>query len=106
MPHQFNVGDRVRIRDGVERYSVTRPGSYGRIEYVVGNGRTCIVRFEHLTGHAPQYLNTTFDIMADTLELYEPTPQDFATQLAQTIQRLHHRQLFYQEHKHELPSWG
>ena len=98
----FQVGDRVRVLEGAH-YRTTTPGFYGTIKRVLA-ADYYIVEFEYLASGLPTNRTKHFDIVGSWLELLEPLP--FEQQLVETIQKLHHRQLFYQEHKHELPSWG
>ena len=97
----FHVGDRVKVREGAH-YRMTTPGSYGTVTRVLSMDYY-IVKFEYLASGVPARTQN-FDISGFWLELFEPL--SFEEQLTRTIQKLHHRQQFYQTHKDELPSWG
>ena len=97
----FQVGDGVKVREGAP-YRITTPGSYGTVTRVLSVDYY-IVKFKYLASGLPHH-RQTFDISGYWLELLEPL--SFEEQLTRTIQRLHHRQQFYQAHKDELPSWG
>ena len=97
----FQVGDRVKVREGAH-YPITTPGSYGTVTQVLSVDYYS-VKFEYLASGVTSHTQN-FAISGYLLELLEPL--SFEEQLTRTIQRLHHRQQFYQAHKDELPSWG
>ena len=63
----LKVGDKVRIKKGVNMYSITTPGSEGVIRRI-SNMRECVVAFYKLTGDTVAE-NGTWEIHLAHLEL-------------------------------------
>jgi uncharacterized protein YodC (DUF2158 family) len=70
----FQVGSRVRIKEGTTRYRFTGPGSIGVITCAEGHGTDLVdVQFKHIIGAHPydgdQGKHPVFPISRETLEL-------------------------------------
>jgi hypothetical protein len=64
---KFKIGDEVIIRDGVCSYSVTQPGSYGKVievDYSYVN-----VDFQYVTGHG---VCMVYRILGEHLDFKHP----------------------------------
>ena len=99
---EFRVGDRVIVTGG--SYILTKRGSIGTILEILSSPDVRI-HFDVLTHNHPDYQPPQgFNINTQYIALFEQlTPEQ---EILRTINRLHHRQKFYIEHKDELQNWG
>ena len=110
---EFKVGDIVIVNQGGDKYSYTKPWSYGVVERILAGGEI-YVAFTHLTGIRPSGNSPwKYPIYSDDLDLYCTNPTQLEKWKAEqkqkeinfTIARLHLRQKFYQENKNKLQYW-
>ena len=98
----FSVGDLVIITGG--GYTCTTPGSIGTITSTDNSNLSSSVLFSYIPMFGDDRQLRTFTIENQYLALHEPlTPEQ---EILKVINRLHHRQKFYIEHKDELQNWG
>ena len=95
----FRVGDKVIIspRAG-ERYSITRPGSYGTIIKVYDK-TTVNIKFDYIASNIRRD-GLIWQIATEYLDYLEPET------ILSVINRLHTRQHFYQTIGKDLPAWS